>query len=71
MPIEEFRQRMLAFIADLKSNPLAPGSTEILVPGERAHRTYLLSLENGVPLEADVAADLRAWAQRLNVDYPF
>jgi LDH2 family malate/lactate/ureidoglycolate dehydrogenase len=71
MPPEEFRQRMAAFIADLKSNPLAPGSTEILVPGERAHRTYLLSLENGVPLEADVAADLRAWAQRLNVDYPF
>jgi LDH2 family malate/lactate/ureidoglycolate dehydrogenase len=71
MPLEEFRQRMVAFIADLKGNPLAPGQSEILLPGERAHRIDLLCLENGVPLEADVATDLRAWAQRLKVDCPF
>lgn len=71
MPLEVFRQRMAAFIADLKSNPLAPGQTEILVPGEKAHRTYLQSVANGVPVEPDIAAGLRDWAQKMKVNCPF
>ncbi|MEO6966090.1 MAG: Ldh family oxidoreductase [Acidobacteriaceae bacterium] len=71
MPVAEFRERMVAFIDDLKNNPLAPGYTEILVPGERAHRTQLRCLRDGVTLEADVALDLRTWAQMLNVAFPF
>jgi ureidoglycolate dehydrogenase (NAD+) len=71
MPLTEFRQRVLAFAGDLKSNPLAADESEILLPGERAHRTLLLSRKNGVVLEPDVAADLREWAERLNVAFPF
>ena len=70
MPREAFRQRMAAFVADLKGNPLAPGQTEILVPGERAYRSDLRCRENGVPLEPDVQADLRTWAQHLHVVPP-
>lgn len=71
MPLAEFRERMVAFISDLKSNPLASGYSEILLPGERAHRTQLRCLRDGVALEPDVAADFRAWAERLNVTFPF
>ena len=71
MPPPEFRQRMVTFIDDLKSNPLAPGYTEILLPGERAHRNQLRCVRDGVTLEADVAADLRAWAEKLSVVFPF
>jgi LDH2 family malate/lactate/ureidoglycolate dehydrogenase len=71
MPLAEFRQRVAAFVGDLKSNPLASGYTEILLPGERAHRTQLHRLQNGVPLDKDVAVDLRTWAERLNVAFPF
>jgi L-2-hydroxycarboxylate dehydrogenase (NAD+) len=71
MPLAEFRERMAVFVADLKGNPLADGYTEILLPGERAHRTQMQSLQNGVILEKDVETDFRAWAQRLNVAFPF
>ena len=70
MPLSEFRERIVAFIADLKSNPLADGYTEILLPGERAHRTYLRNLQEGVTVETEVAAELHAWAERLNVTLP-
>lgn len=71
MPLTEFRERMVAFIGDLKGNPLASGYAEILLPGERAHRTQLHCLQNGVTLETDVAADFSAWAEQLNVALPF
>ena len=71
MPLAAFRQRVAEFIGDLKSNPPAPDYTEILLPGERAHRAYLGCLQAGVPLEADVAAHLRSWAGQLQVAFPF
>lgn len=71
MPLEEFRQRMVTFITDLKGNPPAAGHTEILLPGEKAHRTYLMCIRNGVELETDVIAELQTWAQRFKVDFPF
>ena len=71
MPLTEFRERMASFVGDLKGNPLADGYREILLPGERAHRTQVQSLQNGVILETDVMADFRAWAQRLSVAFPF
>jgi len=71
MPLTEFQDRVLAFISDLKSNPLASGYTEILLPGERAHRSQQRCLQEGVSLETDVAADLLGWAERLNVVFPF
>ena len=71
MPLPEFRERMVAFVRDLKGNPLASGYTEILIPGERAHRALAHSLREGVVLEPDVAADLRAWGEQLHVDLSF
>lgn len=71
IPPEEFLRRMALFVADLKSNPLVPGYKEILLPGERAHRSYRTNLDCGVPVEEDVAAGLHGWAQQLNVDCPF
>ena len=71
MPLTEFRKRMTAFVGDLKGNPLAEGYTEILLPGERARRTQMQSLQNGVILEREVEAEFRAWAQRLSVAFPF
>ena len=71
MPMTTFEERTVAFIADLKSNPLAPGYAEILLPGERAHRAWLRCQQDGVALEADVAEELRSWSLRLNVACPF
>jgi LDH2 family malate/lactate/ureidoglycolate dehydrogenase len=67
MPLQDFHKRIAAFIADLKSNPLAPGYSEILLPGERAQRALEECRKVGVPVEADVAVELQAWAARLGV----
>lgn len=71
MPLAVFRQRVAEFVSDLKSNPPAPDYTEILLPGERAHRSYLRCLQAGVPLETDVSVRLRSWAEQLHVAFPF
>jgi len=71
MPLNIFRERMAKFVDDLKSNAIAPGHVEILLPGERAHRAQLRCLQDGASLEADIAADLRVWAEQLEVVFPF
>jgi LDH2 family malate/lactate/ureidoglycolate dehydrogenase len=70
LPLQTFRERMSAFVADLKNNPLAPGYEAILLPGERAHRCYQTCPRDGVPLESDLAQDLRSWAEQLDVAVP-
>lgn len=71
MPLTKFHQQLKGFVADLKGNPLAPGYTEILLPGERARRAHLRCLREGITLETGIAADLRSWAKQLKVASPF
>jgi LDH2 family malate/lactate/ureidoglycolate dehydrogenase len=70
MTPEDLRDRVAAYGRDVKRFPAAADG-EILLPGERAHRTLVECRENGVPLEPEVAADLRACAARLGVTAPF
>jgi LDH2 family malate/lactate/ureidoglycolate dehydrogenase len=69
MAPDELRDRVAAYGRDVKRYPAAAGE-EILLPGERAHRTLVECREKGVPLEAEVAAELRACATRLGVTAP-
>jgi LDH2 family malate/lactate/ureidoglycolate dehydrogenase len=71
MPLTVFRERIEAFVCDLKNNPLSPGCSEILLPGERAHNARLSCMRNGVPVDEEVAAMLRGWAQELTLTCPF
>jgi LDH2 family malate/lactate/ureidoglycolate dehydrogenase len=71
MPVADLRQRMAFYVLEIKAAPLAPGQDEILLPGERAHRSCESCLRLGMPLEDDVRVDLRATANRLGVDWPF
>ncbi len=70
MPVPEFESRMADFIADLKDNPLAEGTEEIRLPGERMARTMRECEANGIPLEPDVHDALTGWAERLGVGLP-
>ena len=71
MPVKEFRDRMAAFIADLKSQPRMEGSAEIHVPGEQAHRSLEACRRDGVPLEPDLERELRDLAALVQVKTPF
>ena len=71
MPIDDFKARMDAFIAEIKSSELRPGFDEVLVPGEIDHRREQAYRRDGAQLDALVFDRLADLAQTLNIDFPF
>lgn len=69
MPVEEFKARMDAFIAEIKSSATRPGFDEILVPGEIDCRRETHYRRAGAQLDADVYARLRQLADTLGIDF--
>jgi LDH2 family malate/lactate/ureidoglycolate dehydrogenase len=63
MPLPEFRARMDAFAAMMKSRALRPGFSEVLIPGEQEARRVARKSARGVPLEDGVLEDLRAFGR--------
>lgn len=58
MPRAEFDERMQAFVAEIKAQPLAEGFDEIFYPGELESRHDRRQREQGIALPADTWADL-------------
>ena len=58
-PLREFNERMEAFVAELKSVPLAQGFDEVFYPGEMEARNDLRHRQDGLDLAAETVADLR------------
>ncbi len=71
IPLDDFKQRMAAFIADIKKSKLRPGFQEILVPGELEQRRETERRQQGVLLDASVFDELATLAQKLELDFPF
>jgi LDH2 family malate/lactate/ureidoglycolate dehydrogenase len=71
MPVEEFKSRMDAFIAEIKTSKTRPGVDEILVPGEIDHRREIAYRRDGAKLDADVFDELRELAGTLGITFPF
>ena len=68
MPLDTFRTRMGEFARMVKSRALRPGFTEVLLPGEQEARRAARKSQAGVPLDAEVLADLRALAAEIGID---
>jgi LDH2 family malate/lactate/ureidoglycolate dehydrogenase len=62
-PLAEFEARMGRLITELKSAPLAKGSTEILYPGELEARNEAENRARGLSLPRDTLAGLRKLAE--------
>lgn len=71
MPVDEFKSRMDAFIAEIKTSKTRPGVDEILVPGEVDHRREIAYRRDGAMLDADVFDELRELAGTLGIEFPF
>ena len=69
MPLAEFGRRMEAFIAELKSTPLAAGCNEVFYPGEIEARNALRHAAEGLTLPAQTLADLAALGRELKVPF--
>jgi LDH2 family malate/lactate/ureidoglycolate dehydrogenase len=69
-PLAEFNTRMEAFIAEIKSVPLAPGVDEIFYPGEMESRADLRQRREGIELPEDTYADLRSIGAQAGIQAP-
>jgi ureidoglycolate dehydrogenase (NAD+) len=68
--VPEFKKRMDELVADLKSQPAAPGIEEILIPGEPEWRTKRLRQQEGCPIREEDARLLRQLGRELGVRFP-
>ena len=69
LPFEIFEERMRALANRVKSQPLAAGFDEILMPGEPGYRMEQERLRQGIPLSADVVESLQEEARRTGVPF--
>jgi LDH2 family malate/lactate/ureidoglycolate dehydrogenase len=69
-PIEEFKMSMDELLADIKSQPKAPGIEEILIPGEPEWRTKKRREKEGCPIREKDVALLRQLGEELGVPFP-
>lgn len=69
VPVAEFKQRMDAFIHEIKAAPRRPGVEEIFLPGEMEFRRAAEKEAHGIPLDRAVYTALETLARRL--DLPF
>ena len=73
MPIEDFKERMEALIKQLKSSKLAPGVSQITVPGEPEYDARARNLKHGtVPMLVTTYDGVKAYIeeQKLGIDIP-
>lgn len=70
LPPAEFVDEVDRLIDWVKSSPPAPGFTEVLVPGERAHRTREERQRDGVEVDATAWEQIKALAGELGVTAP-
>ena len=67
---EEFKRGMDELIADLKSQPTAPGVKEILIPGEPEWRNKLRREKEGCPIRKEDANLLAKLGEDMGVPFP-
>jgi LDH2 family malate/lactate/ureidoglycolate dehydrogenase len=69
MDVMEFKRRMDETIERIKQSRKRPGIGEILVPGERSHRTMRENLAQGVPVDPATFAELQKLCNEMNVPF--
>jgi LDH2 family malate/lactate/ureidoglycolate dehydrogenase len=69
MSYSEYLERMHAFCDELKASALAPGFSEILLPGELEHRREIERRANGIEFDLEALKSLRSLAQKRNVSF--
>lgn len=52
VPVDQFKEEVDRLISEIKSSPLKTGFREVLIPGEREHRTMEDRTERGIPVDA-------------------
>jgi len=66
--IEEFKEEVDQFIAEIKTSPLLPGFQEILLPGEREYRMMEIRKKEGIPVHEKVWQEILETCKKLQID---
>jgi LDH2 family malate/lactate/ureidoglycolate dehydrogenase len=69
LPWPDYLERMRQFCTELKASALAPGFSEILLPGELEHRRTTERLRDGIPFDLETLDTLRELAARRQVPF--
>jgi LDH2 family malate/lactate/ureidoglycolate dehydrogenase len=69
MDVPEFKHRIDAMIDQIKSCKRRPGVEEILIPGERSHRTFEKNLRDGLRIEPATLVELKQLCSELGVEF--
>ncbi|HSR10825.1 MAG TPA: Ldh family oxidoreductase [Thermodesulfobacteriota bacterium] len=67
---EEFKKNIEAYIESIKGSAKAPGTEEILVPGEPEYRTEVRLLKEGISLPPNTIKELTALGETLGISLP-
>jgi len=65
LSLDAFKAEVGKFVDYVKSTPTAEGFDEVLIPGERSHRTKRERLASGIPVEDATWEQITALADRL------
>ncbi len=65
-----YKERVAAFVAEIKNSPKRPGTDEILVPGEPEYRSQHRQLREGIGLPEEAVKEVRAAARSLDIVLP-
>jgi L-2-hydroxycarboxylate dehydrogenase (NAD+) len=68
-PVDEFKAAMDDLQQQLKNTPKAEGQDRIYIHGEKEYEKTEIYSRDGIPLNPKVAADLKAIAQELSIEY--
>jgi len=67
LPLPEFRERVDELIRDMRRCEPAPGVERIYAPGEIEHLRRLDALQKGIPMAANVIAELEGFGRELGM----
>jgi len=68
VPVNDFKEEVDRLIAEIKSSPLRPGFNEVLLPGEREHRTMEMRRKEGIPVDEKSWQNILETCRKLGID---
>jgi LDH2 family malate/lactate/ureidoglycolate dehydrogenase len=70
IPYQEYKEKIVRYIGEVKDCPKREGVNEIFLPGEIEKREMALRIKLGIPLDKEVLSALRKLAGRFGVKPP-
>ncbi len=68
VPVKDFKDEVDRLIEEIKSSPTRPGFQEVLLPGEREHKTMNQRKKEGIPIDEKSWKDIVDTCMKLGID---